>query len=494
MPVRNERYAGPANPHVFDAPGGKEIQHLLWGDWLKLKRGRQGGWREVHARGCDGWMKEEDIQKDRLLEIVFVDVGQGDGCLVVTPDDEHLVIDAGVDDNMYRFLNWRYGGFKEPWRFKAGIISHPDSDHYRGFTDLFAVPNVTFDVLYHNGIMERRGGDSLGRRLLINGRSCLVELCDDKAALKDFLSVKKNWKHPNRSQYDKQYPTMLAYGLENGSFAQFTRLSRNTHTHLPGWGPGAKIELEVLAPVLETAGNTSGLRWLGGVSYTKNGHSIVIKLRFGDVTILLGGDLNVPSQELLLEHYTGLDPRPDSRDEHDVLIRSARKWFEVDIAKACHHGSADVSTRFMEATNPIATIISSGDDEPHAHPRADALGAAGRHGRGNRPLIFSTELARSTRDTIRRPEVMKQRLEELWAEGVRAPEGSALRRRLAREFNELKERIDRSVAVYGAIHLRTDGRHVVLAHKLERPRGKKKWDIYSLVNRGGVLQYESKYD
>ena len=42
--------------------------------------------------------------REKMLEIIFVDVGQGDGALLVTPDDKKYVIDAGVGDNMYRYL------------------------------------------------------------------------------------------------------------------------------------------------------------------------------------------------------------------------------------------------------------------------------------------------------------------------------------------------------------------------------------------------------
>ncbi|HEX9596969.1 MAG TPA: hypothetical protein VF982_08840, partial [Anaerolineales bacterium] len=107
------RFAGYPSAVVYDKPEDKKkaVQHLLWGDWLRLKKGRKEGYVEVHARGVDGWMKEEDIQKERLLEVAFVDIGQGDGCLLVTPEDKHMVIDAGQEDNMARFLRWRYGGF-----------------------------------------------------------------------------------------------------------------------------------------------------------------------------------------------------------------------------------------------------------------------------------------------------------------------------------------------------------------------------------------------
>ncbi len=498
MPQRptpaSTRFAGFGNPFVHAEPDGAVIQHLLWGDWLRLKKGKHNDWRQVRARGCEGWMREADIERKRILEVVFVDVGQGDGCLVVTPEDEHLVIDAGADDSMYRFLNWRYGGFSEPWVFDAGIISHPDEDHYLGFADLFTLPNVKFDVMYNNGILEYRGSDPLGKMQKINGRSCLTQLCKDENELAVFLGKESNWKHPSRSQYDKQYAAMLSKGLANGSFEKFRSIGR-ANEFLSGWNPGSgSVELEVLGPVPDEDGGTSGLRWLGGPGLTKNGHSVVLKLRYGDVRILLGGDLNIPAQEWLLEHHTGLDPRPATRDDHDTLIAAARRVFEVDVAKACHHGSADVSTRFLEATNSIATIISSGDNESHSHPRADALGATGRHGRGNRPLVFSTELGRSSPNAIKRPEIMKARLRQLRQEIPLAPEGSALAKKLVSEFDEIVDKIDRSVAVFGAIHLRTDGKNVVMAQKLERPRGNTKWDIYTLMNRGGALRYESKFD
>lgn len=69
--------------------------------------------------------------------------------------------------------------------------------------------------------------------------------------------------------------------------------------------------------------------------------------------------------------------------------------FEVDVAKSCHHGSSDFTEAFMKLVNPLATVISSGDNESFSHPRADAIGCAGKYSRGSRPLVYSTELARS---------------------------------------------------------------------------------------------------
>ena len=154
--MSNYRYAGYPDARVVDNVG-QDVQHLLWGDWVQLKGERTSdGYYPVRARGEDGFVHESDLQNERLLEIVFVDVGQGDGSLVVTPDDKHFVIDAGVSDHMYRFLKWRYAGFKNRWTFESAIVTHPDKDHYNGFFPLFQSEHVHFKTIYHNGIMEER--------------------------------------------------------------------------------------------------------------------------------------------------------------------------------------------------------------------------------------------------------------------------------------------------------------------------------------------------
>jgi hypothetical protein len=96
-----------------------------------------------------------------------------------------------------------------------------------------------------------------------------------------------------------------------------------------------------------------------------------------------------------------------------TLIQAARRVFQVDIAKARHHGAADVSNRFLADTNPVATVISNGDAESYAHPRAYALGASGKHDRGSQPLVFSTELGRSTPSRIKHPTLITERIREL---------------------------------------------------------------------------------
>ena len=79
------RYVTYPDAKVFDA-NANQINHLLFGDWVNvLSEPDNDGKVNVRVRGTDGWMYADDLQKERVLEVVFTDVGQGDGCLVVTP-------------------------------------------------------------------------------------------------------------------------------------------------------------------------------------------------------------------------------------------------------------------------------------------------------------------------------------------------------------------------------------------------------------------------
>lgn len=468
--------------------GPKPLEQLLWGDYVRVLGPEENGWVRVCTRFVkEGWVRKDEIQKDRVLEVIFVDIGQGDGSLVVTPEDKHILIDAGASDNFIRFLRWRYGKFLVRRDFDAIVISHPDKDHYAGFKGLFGEEgvNVFVGTIYHNGIIERGNGGPLGAR--DETGEFLTDVVQNKLRLQEIFSDQSAWR-------GKAYPTMLKAALDSGRVADIRMLCEEDK-HMPGYGPDQKVSIEVLGPVVEPDedGNRR-LRWFGDVGKTKNGHSVVLRLRYGDISILLGGDLNIPSERLLLEHHTGLPIPPSDEEQRRLVVEAARKIFQVDIAKSCHHGSADFSDLFLEAVNPIATVISSGDEEPHAHPRSDTLGTIGRFSRGARPLIFSTELSRSASETIKNPSVIQDKFRKAQQRIEKAKTVSA-KKKAADSFEKLVQTIRRSIETYGAVNVRTDGERVVIAYKIETvTRKDKMWDIYMLEPQGGVLHFSSKHE
>jgi hypothetical protein len=263
--------------------------------------------------------------------------------------------------------------------------------------------------------------------------------------------------------------------------------------YVPGYDKKKPMSLQVLGPVPEQINGARSLRWFeSNAGKTKNGHSVTLMLRYRKLKMLLGGDLNIPSEQYMLEHYTKLDLKTA---KPEAIAKRARKQFEAEVAKACHHGSADFSISWLQSVNAIATVISSGDEEPHAHPRPDALGAFGKYGRGERPLIFSTELARSSKESIKDPQALRSRINELVQQRASA-ETTAAREAADARLRKALAQLERSIATYGMITVRSDGDRVVIAQKLERPRPNgDKWDYYPLErDDAGELQYRSKHD
>lgn len=256
--------------------------------------------------------------------------------------------------------------------------------------------------------------------------------------------------------------------------------------YLPGYGHDQRLAIQVLGPVPSGPPGSPKLPWFGEEGKTKNGNSVVLRIVYDQVSILLGGDLNIPAEEHLLRRYSGIDValKKLTDQQRREMIDKARQVLQSDIAKSCHHGSSDFSSEFLRAVNPLATVVSSGDQESYSHPQPDTLGTLGKWGRGDRPLIFSTELARSAEEKIEHPWKLRQQIE--------------LAARTGKEIElleQLRHDLGRSVAVYGMISVRTDGRRVLFAQKLEQksPDGRK-WNLHQLLpDATGQLRYESKH-
>jgi len=485
-----------ATDHVFAGQGkvfiretrnrkGKVRQQLVWGDWVRvLSRDHEAqGWLEVKGRGEKGWLHVDETQSERLLEVNFIDVGQGDGAFVVTPDDKFALIDAGVGNNMRRFLSWRFNlkldhlvESAEPHevgriiRFLFAVITHSDLDHYAGFDELFDSPKFRFKSVYHNTLVERPAASqtqSLGERDRIDGKLCVTGMVESAARLAALLAEVG----PDART---KYIMLLRNAAENGRVERIVGVTSETG-HLDGFDEtfrtrnGKPMRIEILGPVPVSDGNKRGLPWFSNNGKTKNGHSVVLRIHYGEVRLLLGGDLNVRAENHLLAQAVGPAPADDADEvEWQDYLARARAVFGADVAKACHHGSSDFTNTFLRAVNAAATVISSGDEESHCHPRPDTLGAAGRHGRGDRPLIFSTELARSTREFTKPREAVQEQIRAAIA--LLETADAAERKKLNRLIDSLLDTAERNVAVYGMISVRTDGERVVIMQKLERRR------------------------
>ena len=437
-------------------PRSKLVTTLLWGDPLHVVE-EDGDWVRVRARGKrPGWLRREVVADESLLEIYVIDVGQGDAVLLKTPDNHWHLIDGGVENarqmtkkGAANFVRWKFlEDLREERVALANVIlTHADADHYGGLVDLlggwlpFHAPfPVDVGCFVHSGLARFRSRPALGRtrggrvgafpveRGVSRDDDFLVELLDDLAT---FASPPREL----QSGFAR-----LAEAVARS--ARTARRISHRDGHLPGYGPGdGEVTIRVLGPILESIQfGHKGLRVLGSDSVTLNGHSIVLRLEYGQASILLTGDLNTPSQELLLSYHG-----PEA--------------FAVDVAKACHHGSEDVHLDFLRAMQARATVISSGDNEDYSHPRPALMGASAHLGRGARgrtsrellpPLVYSTELARSVRLAYAlsvRPGLLADVEVELPSE--RWP------------FRRLRHTPISTDLIYGLVNVRTDGEHVL---------------------------------
>ena len=145
------------------------IRELLWGDRLEILSAPSNGRVKVRARGSFGWIDENAIGDESLLEVYFIDVGQGDGILIVTPDRKHIMIDGGYarkyqphGKSAADFVDWKFAkDYREDTiKLDAMICSHCDADHYGGLWDLLGTDEeeeldaetIVVDRFYHAGV------------------------------------------------------------------------------------------------------------------------------------------------------------------------------------------------------------------------------------------------------------------------------------------------------------------------------------------------------
>lgn len=471
---------------TITAPASGKKKYVIWGDWLDVEEEAAPSdfftvnWKvwdpAAQSVGTEAYrVRKDDCSTNALLEMIFLDVGRGDGCILSVPDGESqrtLIIDAGQFSNMHNFLKWRFRYVDANAKFHAAVVTHPDQDHYKGFVPIIKDERISFDHIYHNGLVERkteRDKDVIG----VPADGFCTEVYADRTSLGALLSDRAK-------RGAKAYPALMWAALNDAARFPDIRMASTEHgaksggrTYLPGFTPdGTKPSIEIVGPVPERLADGSlGLRTFGevpgdggfDVGKTKNGHSIILKLVYGGFSAIFGGDLNRPSEEYLLRHYGEIaDSEPLS-----AALPEARKRFSADLLKCCHHGSADVTDEFVEAVNPFAFVVSSGDQESHVHPRPDILGLLGKKGRSARPLVLCTELLRSTPSSLKLDAGESKAFDKLLAAHDTASTDKERRQARRDALDFINRRTRRLVTQYGAITMRTDGNRVLIAFRKE---------------------------
>jgi beta-lactamase superfamily II metal-dependent hydrolase len=498
---------------------------LLWGDCVFV-RSINGEMAEVSAKGHRLEVPVRKLTPRGILSLWQIDCGQGDAALLRFPDNKWAMVDLGpprsgvISTNSGRtaidFLkwiafqdnNWRFedDNADDPFHLEWVVISHPDEDHFGAGKEMLNRIGSwwSMDTVYHCGLGRYKGAPARKYRPASGGQGrqpgfSQLGVVDGKSSRKLYLTslfdhfgdvgrLQKTTANRDWTLTGTSYANFIG-GLHERRGQGVRKLKRLSHRSDGSALGSGGVTFKVLGPVEEDdpidgrpalryldRNSTSSRRpySLQSPSLSRNGQSVVLRMDYGDVRIMLTGDLNFKSQALIQNHW----------DDEE---------FRCDVAKACHHGSEDISWRFMQKMSPVATMFSSGDQETHVHPRALVLGMCGAlsplmkrrtkdspsSGPDQRfeerkfagfaeekifaPLLYSTELSRST--SLRsdmKPYSRSKNEEDDWE--YSALKGVYLKggRKKDKYVHLGRVRIADALT-YGLINVRTDGEKVLMA-------------------------------
>lgn len=226
------------------------------------------------------------------LTVAVLDVGQGQSVAVITPDGRAMLIDAGRSGDRMEETVIPYLHAHGVEELDYIVISHPDQDHIGGFPRL--LENMPVRALVDPVI-------------------------------------------PNTNQ---TYAQLLEMALELG--VEGIQARRGDTLDL-----GQTVEIDVLWPTAEYIAQSG--------EDERNDNSIVLKIQYGDVSILIPGDAEAGAEVQLIE-----------LDEDDAL--------QSDILVVGHHGSNTSSTaEFLDAVDPTVAVISAGFENQYGHPHDEVM-------------------------------------------------------------------------------------------------------------------------
>lgn len=337
---------------------------LIFGDEVDTTGQQQNGRDEVIYRGRIGWVRSDRLMANHPLEMYCIDVGQGDSFFIVTPAGRKILIDGGRGNEAFQFLVWKYRldlPNPAPVNLDMMVVSHTDNDHIEGLISILAHPLIQVREIVHSGIAKYNSGfntelgDTEGQdqnRVLVTRHNGIADLNGE-----DLKSIIADWRNAVNAE-----PNLI-----------YRAVDRTTGAIDVG---DPAVTLQVLGPRLVNHPNhPNGVYpWLGTVGRTVNGHSVVLRLDFQNVRVLLSGDIN------------------DRGARHLMADPNFAAEADAHVFKAPHHGSHDYNRDFLEAVHPQISLISSGESPDHGHPKANFLGTVGNVSRSDEPLLFSTEL------------------------------------------------------------------------------------------------------
>lgn len=276
------------------------------------------GWKYVWPR----WQLRPPPPSGGELQVHVLDVGpvEGDSILIIAPSGKTVLIDAGdtgkgkvIVDALKRYNVQQLDYF---------VATHPHPDHLGGADEVFKATKV-LNVI-DNGLPPDVP-DSLVPK--------------DKPAT---TAGKKSNKKPA--------PAVKGGKSVTKFYDEYQEAIAQSGAHYEKAQPGAKYDLgdgarlTVLAPS-EPSFTKDQMKSGGNVT---NANAIVMRLDYGDFSMLLPGDA-------------------EDQTEHRMLTRDLN--LKADVLKVAHHGSKYATSQdFGDRVKPQVAIVSCGEWNRYGHP------------------------------------------------------------------------------------------------------------------------------
>lgn len=281
------------------------------------------------------WRKQPPPASGKELRVHFLDVGQGDSILIISPENKVVLVDAGDQTKGKIVLDAlkRYNVQQIDYL----IATHAHPDHIGGMDDVLKSDVKVLNVL-HNDIPppevteEASAKESMGKKI--------GQRMGGKAPPPPKKPQGKVVELPTVKAYNEYKSTVEQSG------AQFKRIGPDEKIDLGG---GAIIT--VLAPQ-EPLFTRDQIAKGGGNEL--NANSIVMRLDYGDFSLLLAGDAEAQTEDRLTN-------KPDLNLAATVL-------------KVGHHGSKyATSAGFLSRVKPETAVISVSEFNRYGHPSPAVL-------------------------------------------------------------------------------------------------------------------------
>lgn len=314
------------------------------------------------------------------------------------------------------------------------VLTHADSDHINGLVPIINHPGITVRHIAHSGIATFKKGQyqTVLGDLDITGKYLVTRHSDLSGLGTAYLSKEFSvWKEAiSKKNIDYKAVDARDGDLDAGD---------------------ANVTINVIGPRVDMIDGKPAYKKYEDESKTINGHSVVLRLNYDNVSFLFTGDINEKSAKYLME-----DP-------------SLTQKMDAHILKAPHHGSHDFHLPFLEAVRPQVSVISSGDEPDYGHPRALFIGSVGRASRSDKPLVYSTEIAATFTESGQRITLNED--SDLQNEDFSKIEANVKARLL------FKQRLN------GMINVRTDGQKIYSARRVAAGYWWESYDPLTPVSR-----------